>query len=88
MVDALGTPTVFSPTVLFQWPGLGNLICYQGGGQKETVVENPANADWFFSTTLKNLFNCFMQTSLGPPITSTALSGSTKAAYMFMEWLG
>ena len=48
MVDALGTPTVFSPTVLFQWPGLGNLTCYQGSGQKEAVIENPANADWFF----------------------------------------
>ena len=65
MVDALGTPTVFSPTVLFQWPGLGNLICYQGSGQKEAVIENPANADWFFFHHIEKFVQLFYADILG-----------------------
>ena len=42
------------------WPGLGKLINSQAGGQQQAVIENPAIADWFFSTELKGFLNCFM----------------------------
>ena len=91
MVDALGTPTVFftHSAADFQWPGLRNLICYQGSGQREAVIENPAIADWFFFHRIERYVQLFYVDILGASeITGTALSGSTEAAHMFMEWLG
>ena len=67
MVDALGTPTVFftHSAADFQWPGLRNLICYQGSGQREAMIENPAIADWFFFHHIERYVQLFYVDILG-----------------------
>ena len=67
MVDVLGTPTIFftHSAADFQWPGLGNLICYQGGRQREAVIENPAIADWFFFHRIERFVQLFYVDILG-----------------------
>jgi len=41
------------------WPGFGNLINSEPDQQRQAVIDNPAIADWFFTTTLKGFFYYF-----------------------------
>ena len=69
MVDNLGMPTIFftHSAADFQWPKLAHLVSCENSAahQSNTIIENPALADWLFYHRVVKFVEVFYVEILG-----------------------